>query len=409
MEKYITEENFDFEKKEFKINTKVSTENFGNIFILKFLEKKGPRNYYQVKFENSNNEYVVSDEVLKKGSLRDTELIKQWELEKIPYPTFDKNQREIDLSFLNQEFVSNKEEKCIIIEFIGNLQRSKLYKVKFLETLNEDIFYLHHLKTKNFYDKSKNFLKIGDIYKSTDYGDFEIYNFCENKNGLFYYDVKFLKTSYIKKHIEKKEILNGSVYDPYYPIYYNVGFLGEGIFSKIKDKDIYNVWQKILVRCYNIKDYNYQAYGKKGITLSSKWHNFQNFSLFYRKNKKKDWELDKDIVCNIKNISPKIYSEDTCIFIPSYINGFLSTDRPSVGVYPFIDEDCTTKYKAKIGSNYKNYDLGIYDSFKEAKIAYSKKKKELWINLLNKYKEDLGEELYNLCLQYDFSWGLLKS
>lgn len=408
MKKYIIEENFDFEKKEFKINTKVLTENFGNVFVLKILEKRGPRNYYQVKFENSNNEYIVSDEVLKKGSLRDTELIKKWELEKIPYPTFDKNQREIDLSFLNQEFISNKGEKCIIIEFVGNLQRSKLYKVRFLETLNEDIFYLHHLKTKNFYDKKKIFLKIGNIYKSNNYGYFKILNVSDKREGQ-YYDIQFFKTNYIKKDVNKKEILNGKVYDPYFPSNSNHGFIGEGKYEKTKDSFPYSTWDKILRRCYNEKEFNYMSYGGKGTKVHEKWYNFQNFAEWFYKNKKKDWELDKDIICNIKNISPKIYSEDTCIFIPPYINGFLSTDRPSVGVYPFIDEDCITKYKAKIGSNYKEYDLGIYNSFKEAKIAYAKKKKELWINLLNEYKEDLGEELYNLCLQYDFSWGLLKS
>lgn len=32
------------------------------------------------------------------------------------------------------------------------------------------------------------------------------------------------------------------------------------------------------------------------------------------------WEIDKDILCEKYNISPKIYSERTCHFIPHYIN-----------------------------------------------------------------------------------------
>ena len=405
---FKNKENFDPVTKMFIINSEVETEFFGFVIIEKFVEARNGRFYYKVKFKNSDNEYIVSNEVLEKGSLRDTELLKQWDLEKKPYPTFDYKQKEIDLSLKGKEFISKNKDKCKIINFVGNLQRSKLYKVKFLETEYEDVIYLHHLKSGSFSDISKNFLKIGDIYESKSYGKFEIIKFCEKIGGLFYYDIKFLETNYILFHVEKKEIQNGSVYDPYYPSYEKVGYLGKGKFNKTKDKIVFDTWQKIFIRCYNDKDSNYNAYGAKGVTVCEEWHNFQNFCEFFYKYKKDDWELDKDILCNINNIKPKYYSPETCIFLPPYLNGFLSNDKPNVGVYPFIDEDCNTKYESRIGNNYNILNLGIFDSFKEAKLAYAKEKYKIWVELLDTYKENLGDYLYNLCLQYDFGWKLDK-
>ena len=40
---------------------------------------------------------------------------------------------------------------------------------------------------------------------------------------------------------------------------------------------LYNVWQHMMRRCYDIKNSAYKDYGKRGIYVEESWHTFQNF------------------------------------------------------------------------------------------------------------------------------------
>lgn len=40
---------------------------------------------------------------------------------------------------------------------------------------------------------------------------------------------------------------------------------------------IYNIWYKIIERCYNEKDDRYNYYGYKGVCVSDRWRDFENF------------------------------------------------------------------------------------------------------------------------------------
>lgn len=123
---------------------------------------------------------------------------------------------------------------------------------------------------------------------------------------------------------EYRTFRNGKIKNPNYPSVYNVGYIGEGKWesgnSNKKTKE-YETWKKMLQRCYD-KKYQEKQPTYKDITVDARWHNFQNFCEDIQNlDGYKDWknnngmELDKDILCNILNISPKIYSKDTCMFV----------------------------------------------------------------------------------------------
>ena len=78
----------------------------------------------------------------------------------------------------------------------------------------------------------------------------------------------------------------------------------------------------ILKRCYDKNNKGYKFYASKGVTVCDRWLCFEYFledvvtldgydsELI---NKGHAIELDKDILCDKLNISPKIYSKETCV------------------------------------------------------------------------------------------------
>ena len=77
------------------------------------------------------------------------------------------------------------------------------------------------------------------------------------------------------------------------------------------------IWENMKSRCNNKIHYKYRLYGALGVTVCKEWLN--NYYVFY------DWclsngyeeglQLDKDILCDKLNISPKIYSPTTCLWV----------------------------------------------------------------------------------------------
>ena len=86
--------------------------------------------------------------------------------------------------------------------------------------------------------------------------------------------------------------------------------------------------------------------------------------------------------------------------MPPNINGFLICDNVTCGV-----TKAHRKWRAILGYEGQKYDLGLYQNWKDAKIAYANKKQECWEDLSN--KSNISEELKEILLQYDFSWHWL--
>lgn len=201
-----------------------------------------------------------------------------------------------------------------------------------------------------------------------------------------------------------QQIKNKQCQTPYSKVVYGVGYIGEGKYTWENDLHVYYHWQNMLMRCYD-KKYQEKKPTYKGCKVKEEWHNFQVFAEWYYKNyymvNDEEMHLDKDIL--FKN--NKIYSSETCIFVPKRINGLFTNkklhrgDTP-VGVTKMNDgrekcyqSSCCDGY----GSRKKEYFYKEYNAF-----LWYKLNKELVIqSIADEYKDLIPQELYEALYRYE--------
>lgn len=228
-------------------------------------------------------------------------------------------------------------------------------------------------------------IKVGDIRKSNKYGDYEIIKRYNTQK----YRVRFLLTNY-EKDICASCVIYGEIRDPYYPIYYGVAC--QGNIKKANHKKEFNLWKFMIERCYNKNHKGYKLYGEKGIRVCDRWLCFEYFYKDipnikgYNEQKflKGEIQLDKDM--SYIGSNNKIYSIETCIFLPNRINfdemlgrRKLTTTSRYVGVTRLKDG----KWQVTYVHNSKNIYGGRYETEYEAHLAYEK--------LKEKYNEKLSD------------------
>ena len=240
---------------------------------------------------------------------------------------------------------------------------------------------------------------VGEIYKSLNYGDFEIINY-ENSLKV---TVKFLKTGYVT--ITKSgQVRTGMVMDRVLPSFFGVGYLGE----QQVDKTCFPIWQGMIGRCYNEKRRNYYHTYQDCVVSEA----FKNFTNFYewchnqvgfneKDDKNKPFELDKDLLFK----GSKVYSEDTCVFLPKEINSMLTHRKKSRGDYPVGVMLEKGKFRAMICTNGIGRRLGSFDSVTEAFNAYKQAKESYIKEVADRWKDRIDprayEALYNYTVDID--------
>lgn len=224
----------------------------------------------------------------------------------------------------------------------------------------------------------------------------------KNANNI---DILFIDDGYISKNRTYDEFQKGGIRNPYVPTVCNVGYIGEGIYKSIyknKKTKIYQVWQSMLQRCYDNKlQEKYISY--VDCTVCDEWHNFQNFAEWFEENyyeiENEIMQLDKDILIK----GNKIYSPDTCIFVPQSINELFTKRKNHRGKYP-IGVRCDKKTKKFVsqchtGKKSQEY-LGFFNTELEAFKAYKEFKESYIKQVADEYKEKIPEKLYNAMYNY---------
>lgn len=88
---------------------------------------------------------------------------------------------------------------------------------------------------------------------------------------------------------------------------------------------VYSRWNHMLMRCYN-SGYQARFPTYVGCTVCSEWLHLSKFKEWFDANYKDGLELDKDILVK----GNKVYSPDTCCFVPKYINYLQLDSSPCV-------------------------------------------------------------------------------
>lgn len=168
---------------------------------------------------------------------------------------------------------------------------------------------------------------------------------------------------------------------------------------------IYAKWEKMILRVSTISGLEKNP-SYKNVSICDEWIYFSNFrnwvlSQNIHPDDYSQLDLDKDL----KNKNSFVYSPDTCLFIPRYINCALSLNGDknkngiSVGVQQRIHKT-KISYRAYINKFRKRMIIGTYDNEADAHLAWQNEKIIFFREMINKYKT---ERYYNieveLCLK----------
>lgn len=236
----------------------------------------------------------------------------------------------------------------------------------------------------------------GKIFQTKNNGKLEIVEYINAHNVI----VRFLDTDY-KFTARIETIKNGDVKDRLKPNVLGIGYSGVGKYSSKTHKKIYKTWRGMLERCYDDK---YQAKQSTyiGTTVCEQWHNFQNFAKWHEENYIDDCDLDKDLLqYKVKN---KIYSPNTCVFLPQIINNFM-TNIQSNNTSGFTGvgwHKASNKWTAQIKSFNTNQSkhLGLFSDVKLAKQCY--------INARHEQSEKAKQYMRNLGYWKEEIIGLVR-
>ena len=236
----------------------------------------------------------------------------------------------------------------------------------------------------------------GEIFKTHSYGDLVITNYVSSREVY----VKFVKTGY-ETVTNFGNIKKGIVRDKLLPSVYGVGIVGNEPTSLCgKDVKEYMVWCGMLRRCYSENCHLSQP-TYKDCTTSNNFNYYPYFKEWCEKQVgfgNEGWHLDKDILVK----GNKVYSEDTCCFVPAEINFLIlkckkSRGKNLIGVcYHKRDK----KYASIFTNSKKSNHLGYFDTEIEAFIAYKEAKESYIKEVANKWKDQIDVRAYNALMNY---------
>ena len=163
----------------------------------------------------------------------------------------------------------------------------------------------------------------------------------------------------------------------------------------------YKLWNQVRSRCFS-KSHQAKDVSYIGCSISD---NFLNFTFFFNwcNNQigfgNEGWELDKDILVK----GNKIYSEDTCCFVPSELNKLLLSHRRGRGEHPIGVSYCklNKRFRASVRKDMKKKTLGYYSTAEEAFYAYKQAKEAHIKEVANKWKDQVDIRVYEALMKYE--------
>lgn len=203
---------------------------------------------------------------------------------------------------------------------------------------------------------------------------------------------------------------SGKVKSPYCKSVCNIGYLGEGKYNTIENGQLtnyYEVWRSMIKRCYNNICQNKQPSYKHCI-VCEEWHNFQNFAKWFEENyyEVKDsgkMHLDKDIL----HKGNKVYSPETCVFVPQRINELFVQCNANRGNYPIgvyynkQNKKFTTEINGIINGKHKRIYSSSKNTPEEAFYAYKEFKEKYIKQVADEYIDRIPSKLYEAMYKWE--------
>ena len=236
----------------------------------------------------------------------------------------------------------------------------------------------------------------GKIFNTKNYGELIVVSYISNTSVF----VRFTNTGY-ETTCELGNLLKGKIKDRMVANVFGVGITGETrVTVGGKLERYYAIWCGVLKRCYsNHTSLKFSSY--KGCTVSDNFLYFPYFKAWCGKQIGHDqdgWHLDKDILVK----GNKVYSEDTCCFVPSEINTLLTKRDKLRGEYPigvgFYKP--LNKYVSRLSTYGRSINLGYFSSVSEAFYAYKEAKEVHIKEVAAKWKDQIDLRVYEALMNY---------
>lgn len=235
-------------------------------------------------------------------------------------------------------------------------------------------------------------------------GDTAHSNFCGScevivYNGIYDIHVRFPDGTVVKTGAI--QIGKGQIKNPNHPRLYGRGYIGEGEYSSGTTGKLtkeYNTWSAMFTRCYGAGS---ELTTYAACEVVEEWYNFQVFAKWVNQQPGfglKGWCLDKDLLIK----GNKVYSPDTCCFIPQQLNNIFRGKRSGKSD-PSLPRGVLqrhARFQATSSFNGKSEPLGTHDT-KEAAFdavkAYVENKVKYLAEL---HKNILPLKVYEVLLDF---------
>jgi hypothetical protein len=250
-------------------------------------------------------------------------------------------------------------------------------------------FYINHMgKIKN---------RIGEKHITNEGYEIEIVSYGgKEKCGVLF------NNGLLLDNIHYSQIKSGKIKNPYHRSLFNIGYLGVGNYKASK-KSVhfknYVTWTTMLSRCYS-EEYQEKYPTYKDVTVCDEWHNFQNFAQWFEESYNPEtmegWHLDKDILVK----GNKIYSPETCCFVPSEINHLFSKSNNKRGKYPIGVYKNKLLFQSQISIGGVNKSLNTSNTIEEAFNTYKIAKEGHIKTIAEIWKDSINIRVYEAMINY---------
>lgn len=168
----------------------------------------------------------------------------------------------------------------------------------------------------------------------------------------------------------------------------------------------FKTWIEMLKRCYPKSEKEKRIFRSyEGCVVCQDWLLFSNFKKWFDRNYVNGYVLDKDLLWNGEY---KIYSPDTCCFIPQSINNLLQTEHKNMqrNLHRFY-KNSGNCYQVHLRVCRKDYFIGTFSNEEKAIKAYLAVKKNFIKDEAAKYysKGLINDKIYNSLLNFKLHYA----
>ena len=158
----------------------------------------------------------------------------------------------------------------------------------------------------------------------------------------------------------------------------------------------YQVWDSMIKRCYS-KKHQLHAASYIGCRVCDEWLRYSNFKKWFDGNYVDGYQLDKDILVK----DNKIYSPDTCCFVPKRINSLFVKSYKQRNLPAGVWKS-KNQYLAKFVCGDIVHYLGLFKTIDEASAAYKKDKEKVIKEFAQEYYDKglIDVKIYDAMLNY---------